>query len=111
MSLILVLDCGATNLRAIAVDLKGQIVASQYLKNETLTGSTGLDHHIWDFEQIWQKLCQCAKAVIARVGAQNIVALTVTTFGVMAHHMMRVNANLPHYFMEMPKNHRHYAES
>ena len=34
MSLVLVLDCGATNLRAIAVDPKGQIVASQYLKNE-----------------------------------------------------------------------------
>ncbi|GAL28199.1 L-fuculokinase [Vibrio variabilis] len=82
MSLVLVLDCGATNLRAIAVDPEGQIVASQYLKNETVTGLTGVDHHIWDFEQIWQKLCQCAKSVITQVGAENVVALTVTTFGV-----------------------------
>lgn len=82
MSVVIVLDCGATNLRAIAIDSKGKIVASHFVKNETKQDVTNPDYHIWDFEQIWTKLVECGQQVIAEVGAKNVLALTVTTFGV-----------------------------
>lgn len=55
MSVVIVLDCGATNLRAIAVDFQGKIVASYFVKNETKQDINNPDFHIWDFEQIWTK--------------------------------------------------------
>ncbi|MUT56067.1 L-fuculokinase [Vibrio parahaemolyticus] len=82
MSIVIVLDCGATNLRAIAIDPKGVIVASHFIKNETKCDTQNPDFHIWDFDDIWQKLVECSKHVVNQVGAQNILAVTVTTFGV-----------------------------
>ncbi|MGF1909728.1 L-fuculokinase [Vibrio kasasachensis] len=82
MSVVIVLDCGATNLRAIAIDPKGNIVASHFIKNATKHDKKNHDLHVWDFEEIWQKLVKCAQHVISEVGGENVVAFTVTTFGV-----------------------------
>lgn len=82
MSVVIVLDCGATNLRAIAIDPEGNIVASHFIKNATKHDENNLDFHVWDFEEIWQKLTECTQRVITQVGAENVVAFTVTTFGV-----------------------------
>ncbi|MGR5177452.1 L-fuculokinase [Vibrio mediterranei] len=79
MSIALILDCGATNVRAIAVDQKGDIVASHYVSNETIQNGT---QHVWDFQQIWRKLVDCAKTVTAQINSTNIAAVSVTTFGV-----------------------------
>jgi len=79
MSIVIILDCGATNVRAIAVDHKGNIVASHYIKNETLQTGT---QHVWDFQQIWGKMVQCCHNVTAQINSQNIKAISVTTFGV-----------------------------
>lgn len=82
MSLVLVFDCGATNLRAIAINPMGEVVASHYIKNSTVQDDANPDYHFWDFHQIWSKLVECALSVILEVGENNIVAITVTTFGV-----------------------------
>lgn len=79
---VIVLDCGATNVRAVAVDSIGKIVAIHSIKNNTQPDPffrTGL---IWDVEEIWLKLIQCTQAVKNQIKEYKIVAITVTTFGV-----------------------------
>ena len=61
MSIVLIFDCGATNLRTIAMNDKGKIIASHHLANNTQQGSESPDYHIWDFEEIWQKLTVCKR--------------------------------------------------
>ena len=87
MSLVLIFDCGATNLRTIAMNEQGKIVASHHLPNETKAGQESADYHIWDFEQIWQKLNVCAEHTLASLKQQGIdlaeiKGISVTTFGV-----------------------------
>ena len=87
MSIVLIFDCGATNLRTIAMNDKGKIVASHHLANNTQQGSESPDYHIWDFEEIWQKLTVCADNTIAQLKQQQvdlkeIIGISVTTFGV-----------------------------
>lgn len=78
---VLILDCGATNLRAIAVNECGEIVASHHHANKTHSDPCNADYHIWDFEEIWEKLIDCAKHIIPSLNEKPI-AIGVTTFGV-----------------------------
>lgn len=87
MSIVLIFDCGATNLRTIAMNDKGNIVASHHIANNTQVGAESPDYHIWDFEEIWQKLTLCADHTIAQlkekaIDLNDIVGISVTTFGV-----------------------------
>ncbi|EDL53628.1 L-fuculokinase [Vibrio mediterranei AK1] len=82
MSVVIVLDCGATNIRAIAVSDNGQILASHYIKNNTQLSGSENQYHVWDFAEIWSKLVRCCAAVTSQLNAEQIVAVTVTTFGV-----------------------------
>lgn len=87
MPLVLIFDCGATNLRTIVINDKGKIVASHHLPNQTQADPDNADFYIWDFHQIWQKLLICAKQTLAQLNAQQIdlkeiIGISVTTFGV-----------------------------
>lgn len=87
MSIILVLDCGATNLRAIALDQYGNILASHHIANCTSVDSGNPDYHIWDFDEIWKKLEQCVLHTLAQLEQlemplTEVIGITVTTFGV-----------------------------
>ena len=83
MSIVLIFDCGATNLRTIAINQKGEILAAQHLPNCTKTGAESAEFHIWDFDEIWQKLQICAAQTLAQLQDLNqLVAIGVTTFGV-----------------------------
>lgn len=82
MSLVMVLDCGATNVRAIAVDDKGQVVASHRLANVTHPDPDNSQYQIWDVEAIWKKLALCCQNVTAKLGNRSVDGLAVTTFGV-----------------------------
>ncbi|MFM2475764.1 L-fuculokinase [Celerinatantimonas sp. MCCC 1A17872] len=79
---IIVLDCGATNLRAIAVNASGRIVAKQTAANQTESDSQHSQWHIWSLENIMNQLNQCARALMPQLSDYQVVALTVTTFGV-----------------------------
>jgi len=78
---VLVLDCGATNVRAIAVDPEGVLIHSSYEPNKAVRQFSDKDWLIWDFETIWKKLARCAGEVVQQVGRDSIVSVVVTTFG------------------------------
>lgn len=56
MAIALIFDCGATNLRTIAINEKGQILASHHLANNTKQGIESSDYHIWDIEEYLAKI-------------------------------------------------------
>lgn len=87
MSIAFIFDCGATNLRTIAINQQGKIVAAHHLPNNTQTGQEHPDYHIWDIDEIWTKLLSCAENTLADIKRQgidfsDIVSIGVTTFGV-----------------------------
>ena len=79
---ILILDCGATNVKACLVDTAGKILASQSLPNKTVPDPFLAGGLIWDIEDIWNKLAACSKMTCGAVENTEIIAVTVTTFGV-----------------------------
>jgi L-fuculokinase len=79
---ILVLDCGATNVRAVAVDRYGNLIASLSLPNAVHPDPGFPGGLIWDADEIWQKFATCSKAVVKQLGNFKIGVITVTTFGV-----------------------------
>ena len=81
---IVVLDCGATNVRAIAVDATGRMVAKSALPNATQAATENSAWHIWPLDEIIEKFAQCCAVIRKDLDASGhcIVGLTVTTFGV-----------------------------
>jgi len=79
---VLVLDCGATNVRATVVDASGQILGRHSLPNQTAADPNLPGGIIWDTETIWNILCECSRNVTASLKDTPITAITVTTFGV-----------------------------
>ena len=81
---VVVLDCGATNVRAIAVDSHGKIVAKSVLPNATQPAAENPAWHIWSLDEILGKFSQCCAVIRKELesSAHSVVGLTVTTFGV-----------------------------
>jgi L-fuculokinase len=79
---VLVLDCGATNVRAIAVSSEGEILSIRSVPNSASPDPGFPGGKVWDHERIWRDFSQCSREVIAETGADRIGAVTVTTFGV-----------------------------
>lgn len=80
--IVIVLDCGATNIRAMAIDGQGNVVASAHQQNFTLNPPENPLWHIWPLEQIMDSLQSCCQALMAKVPQHPVRALTVTAFGV-----------------------------
>ncbi len=78
----IVFDCGATNVRVIAMDKLGKQIASHSLPNETDEDPNYPGGRIWDLDKLWQKLAIAAKYVTAEIDCNRIAGTTVTTFGV-----------------------------
>ena len=78
----IVFDCGATNVRVIAIDEKGEIVSSRSFSNNTRPDPEYPDYRIWDVYEIWDKMCRASKEVVSSIDARDIAGVTVTTFGV-----------------------------
>nr|WP_235207974.1 FGGY family carbohydrate kinase [Saccharicrinis fermentans] len=78
----IVFDCGATNVRVIAMDKTGNILASHAMPNETDEDPYFPGGRIWDLEKLWSKLCKAAKIVTGEIDTERIIGTTVTTFGV-----------------------------
>ncbi len=79
---MIVFDCGATNVRAIAVNSAGEILASESFPNNTRPDPYFPSYRIWDVNEIWDKMCKAARKVTSVIGPGNIAGITVTTFGV-----------------------------
>ncbi len=78
-----VFDCGATNLRVMAVDSQGQTLASASRRNKAARQPRAAsdEWRIWDLEEVWGKLADGCQEVCQQVDTDRIVAVTVTTFG------------------------------
>lgn len=81
-NIAIVFDCGATNVRVIAINTKGQILASHNMPNETDEDPNMKGGRIWDLEKLWGKLFKAAKIVTSNIDTSKIAGVTVTTFGV-----------------------------
>ena len=79
---VIVFDCGATNIRVIAINSKGEILASESLPNNTCPDPLYPSYRIWDIKEIWGKMCHASQKVVSQINANDITGVTVTTFGV-----------------------------
>jgi L-fuculokinase len=80
--IVIVFDCGATNVRVIAINSRGEILSSDSLPNNTRPDPFYPAYRIWDVKEIWDKMCLASKNVVSKINAGRIAGVTVTTFGV-----------------------------
>ncbi len=79
---ILVLDCGATNVRAIAVDRQGKIVARTSTANASDIAAENSAWHQWSLDAILQRFADCCRSLSSALSECVVRGITVTTFGV-----------------------------
>ncbi|HAT8004732.1 TPA: L-fuculokinase [Citrobacter koseri] len=79
---ILVLDCGATNVRAMAVDRQGNIVARASTANASDIATENSAWHQWSLAAILQRFADCCQQLKTELAACRVRGITVTTFGV-----------------------------
>jgi L-fuculokinase len=80
--IVIVFDCGATNVRSVAINSKGEILASESYGNNTQPDPFYPSYRIWDVNEIWAKMCKASRKVLSRIDKESIAGVTVTTFGV-----------------------------
>jgi len=80
--IVIVFDCGATNVRSVAIDSTGNILASEAFPNNTRPDPFFPAYRIWDVIEIWEKMCRASQKVVSQIPAERIAGVTVTTFGV-----------------------------
>lgn len=79
---ILVLDCGATNVRAIAVDRQGKIIARASTPNASDIAAENSAWHQWSLEAILQRFADCCQRLSPQLANCHVRGIAVTTFGV-----------------------------
>ncbi len=80
--IVIVADCGSTNITVSAVDTQGNFIKSASSPNApTNQPGKGPSYFIWDIDTIWGKICYTAREVCSRIDAARIKAVIVTTFG------------------------------
>jgi L-fuculokinase len=80
--IVVVFDCGATNVRVVAINCNGRILASESFPNNTLPDPAYPPYRIWDVREIWDKMCRASHKVVSKIDIKRIAGVTVTTFGV-----------------------------
>jgi L-fuculokinase len=80
--IVIVFDCGATNVRVVAINSQGEIEASESYSNNTRPDPFYPAYRIWDVNEIWDKMCWASHKIISQINSDRIVGVTVTTFGV-----------------------------
>jgi L-fuculokinase len=78
----IVFDCGATNVRVVAINTNGDILASESHPNNTQPDPFYPSYRIWDVNEIWNKMCLSCRKVISQINKNRICGVTATTFGV-----------------------------
>lgn len=80
--IVIVFDCGATNVRVIAVDSKGSVIAAESSPNTPSPDPFSHEYRIWDTDEIWKKMCIASRKITRGIKKGNLAGVTVTTFGV-----------------------------
>ncbi len=76
---VLIMDVGATNIRSIIVNEKGEIKSTASLPNTTKKQNS--KWVIWDIDEIWNKLKTTTREVLKGISSTSIKGIGVTTFG------------------------------
>ena len=80
--MVLVLDCGSTNIAAVAVGPQGRPAASHNAPNGPVPQRDGHEGWlVWDVDDLCGKLSSLSRSICSEVGADNVRAVTVTTWG------------------------------
>ena len=79
---IIVFDCGATNVRTVAIDTNGVVLASESMPNNTQPDPELSGGLIWDVFEIWGKLSSTCRSVLEKVNKERVAGVSITTFGV-----------------------------
>ncbi len=80
--IVIVFDCGATNVRAVAIDSKGSVVVGESYTNNARPDPEYPSFRIWDVEEIWEKMCRASQKILSQIDRGSVAGVTVTTFGV-----------------------------
>ena len=79
---VIVIDCGSTNITMSAVDIHGTIVKSASTSNTPSRQSdVNESYFIWDMDEIWEKICRVSGELCSGMETERIKAVTITTFG------------------------------
>jgi L-fuculokinase len=80
--LVIVLDCGSTNLRAVAVDAAGEVVGSASRPNAASPQPEGeAQWRVWDLPALWRKLSEACRETVAGLSGETIHGVVATTWG------------------------------
>ena len=80
--MVLVIDCGSTNITVVAVDGRGRLVTSFGEPNGPVPQQgDGKEWRVWDLDELWRKVSSLATRVCSQVGPENVRAVTITTWG------------------------------
>jgi L-fuculokinase len=78
---IVVLDCGATNLRSIVVGRQGELLAEASRPNSAVPQPGNPTMKIWDLGAVFTKLCSATKEALGGIRGTSIEGVTVATWG------------------------------
>lgn len=81
-TIALIFDCGATNIRVVAINGEGNIMASKSFPNKTIEDKSFEGGKLWDTDYIWEKFCKASKIVCSQIDKSKIAGVAITTFGV-----------------------------
>jgi L-fuculokinase len=80
--LVVVFDCGATNLTVVVVDAGGKLVASSSRPNATVRQPGKPEGWlVWDLGALWASLTSACRECLQQVDSSRLAAMTVTTWG------------------------------
>ena len=77
----IVMDCGSTTTRVVAVDQRGKLLAQASEPSGPSPQPGGKGWLVWDMDALWKKLSRLSRKVCAGIQAKSIVAVTTTTWG------------------------------
>ena len=78
----IVMDCGSTTTRVVAVDEKGRLLAQAGERSGPSPQRGGEKGWlVWDLEALWKRLGTLSRAVCREIKPKDIAAVTVTTWG------------------------------
>jgi len=76
----IVMDCGSTTTRVVAVDQRGRLVAQAGARSGPGPQAGGdKSWLVWDLDALWRRLGRLSKQVCARIKPGDIAAVTIPT--------------------------------
>ena len=79
---VIVMDCGSTTTRVVAVDQAGKLLAQASAPSGPSPQKGGEKGWlVWDLDALWKRLARLSRKVCSQIPTRNIVAVTATTWG------------------------------